>query len=83
MTYEITEEMRVAFHSIFDPIYPSLPVKVGELVIHIPEDALKEGSRFLSLSTEGYVSLEDYAQAIGITLYALEKSKVIRLCPCA
>ena len=38
----------------------------------LPEASLLGGLRFLNLSTEGYVCLEDYARAVEVTLAALE-----------
>ena len=48
-------------------------VKINGRTFCLPEGCLLDALRILDLSTEGYVALEDYAEAVGLTLGVLEK----------
>ena len=45
--------------------------------VALPEHALCDGLSHLTLATEGYVGLQDYAEEVGLTLAALARNGIV------
>ena len=56
---------------------PCVRVSVLGLPLALPEHALREGLWPLQLSTEGYVGLQDYAEAVAVTLGVLARNGIV------
>ena len=52
-------------------------VDVNGRVLRLPEHVLRDGLSLLRLATEGYVGEEDYAEAVGSVLGALEELGIL------
>ncbi len=58
---------------------PSVPVLVSGVRLLLPERVLRAAASRLQTATGGYVALEDYAEAVALTLSALKTDGLVEV----